>query len=364
MGGHWGGWAAAAISTWLLAACGGGATPSPADPTDAALGAVTDAGSDDTAETAAGSDAAPEAGAPDAADAADTIDAIAADPHLVRVMTYNVMCPFCVNGDHLAWPQDWSIRAPMVRDTIARFDPDLIGLQETFTPDTTVDMLGDVTTADGVYDVVYYVKKPTDPATALGDDFATYSDAAILYRKSRFVVLDQGAIWLSPTPDIAYSNGFAKGGQLPRLMYWARLQDKLAQRTLVFASTHFDNNTPSQKLSAPLALARFAPMAAKEPLIFVGDFNSTPTSEAYAILAKGVDGKGFRLDNAFDLAAKWQVDSNRSPKPDYDVASRIDHIWLAGATFAVPEWHVDLHAYGDLAMWPSDHDPMVAWVRW
>lgn len=292
------------------------------------------------------------------------VDVTVADPRLVKVMTYNVMCPFCVNGDHLDWPQDWDTRVPMVRDTIARFDPDLIGLQETFTPDPSVDMLGDITATDDVYGSLFYIKKPSDQTTALGDSFITYSDAAILYRKARFEVLDQGAIWLSQTPDIAFSNGFATGGQFPRLIYWARLKDKLADRAFVIASTHFDNNTPSQKLSAPLALQRFEAMAQKEPVIFVGDFNSTPSTEAYAILAKGVDGKGFHFANAFDLAPTWQVDSNRAPKPDYGPENRIDHLWLAGATFTVPEWHVDLHAYGDLQMWPSDHDPMIAWIRW
>ncbi len=293
-----------------------------------------------------------------------TADTGTGDPRVVKVMTYNVMCPFCINSDHPDWPQDWATRVPMVRDTIARFDPDLVGVQETFTPDPAVDMLGDITTTGGVYESLFYIKQPSDPATALGDSFITYSDAAILYRKARFDVLDHGVIWLSPTPDIAFSNGFASGGQFPRLIYWARLKDKWADRTFIMASTHFDNNTPSQKLSAPLALARFAKMAVNDPVIFVGDFNSEPATEAYAILKNGADGKGFHFANAFDLADKWQVDSNRTPKPDYDLAQRIDHFWLAGATFTVPEWHVDLHAYGDLQMWPSDHDPMVAWVRW
>lgn len=324
---------------WLLAGCGQTATT--AETADVTVDATADASVDATSE-----------------------DVATADPQLVKVMTYNIMCLFCINSDHPDWPQDWPTRVPMIRDTISRFDPDLIGLQETFTPDPEVDMLGDITATTGVYGSLFYVKQPSDPMTALGDSFVTYSDAAILYRKARFDVLGQGVIWLSPTPDIAFSNGFAKGGQFPRLIYWARLQDKWAKRTFVIASTHFDNNTPSQKLSAPLALERFAPMAAKEPVIFVGDFNSEPDTEAYAILKNGVDGKGFHFDNAFDLAAKWQVDSNRTPKPDYDLGLRIDHFWLAGATFTVPEWHVDLHGYGDLQMWPSDHDPMVAWIRW
>lgn len=328
----------------LLAVSGCGQTTS-TTPDDATADSTADTSTSDTSTSDAG-------------------DTQTADPHTLTVMTYNVMCPFCMNSDHPDWPQDWTTRLPMIQDTIARFDPDLVGVQETFTPDPSVDIVADITATGGVYESVFYIKKPTDPATALGDSFVTYSDAAILYRKTRFDLKEQGVIWLSPTPDIAFSNGFAKGGQFPRLIIWARLHDKLLDRTFIAASTHFDNNTPSQKLSAPLALERFAALAAKEPVIFVGDFNSTPDTEAYAILAKGVDGKGFHFDNAFDLAAHWQADSNRVPEPTYDLTQRIDHFWLAGAAFTVPEWHVDLHAYGDLKMWPSDHDPMVAKIRW
>lgn len=301
-----------------------------------------------------------------AADATPQVIETPKDPHTLVVMTYNVMCSFCPNSDHPEWPQDWPTRLPMVKDTFARYNPDIMGIQELFDPDPASHMLQDLTEPEGVYATLYFTLKPGDKATGLGDSeaFHKYPDASIFYRKSRFEVLDQGATWLSPTPDVAYSAGFANGGQFPRLMYWAKLHDKLVNRDFVFASTHFDNNTPSQKLSAPLMLDTFAPMAAQLPVIFVGDFNSQPTDEAYTILANGKDGKGFHFQNAHELAVKVSVETNRTPPPPLVWTDRIDHFWLAGATFDVPLWVIDFHAYPPLGMWPSDHEPLVALIHW
>lgn len=350
-------WATCAVwACGVIAGCG--STPAAED--------AGTTGSTDTTDTTVTDVAADDASADTTSDtAADTTaDVVPSDPHVLTLMTYNVMCSFCINSDHPAWPQDWATRVPMLRDTIARYDPDLIGLQELFNLSPEDDQIGDLTKPEDIYGAVYYIKKPTDQIDPLGNSFDSFPDATILYRKSRFEVLKSGALWLSPTPEIAFSNGFATGGQFPRLVVWAQLRDKILDRTLTFASTHFDNNTPSQKMSAPLVLSYFEPMAAKEPVLFVGDFNSQPADEAYVIMDKGVDGKGFRFHNAYDLAPSITVASNRDPKPTPNPADRIDHFWLAGAVFTVEAWIWDFHEYGAEKMWPSDHDPMVARVRW
>src|SRR5690625_7988514 len=48
--------------------------------------------------------------------------------------------------------------------------------------------------------------------------------SAILYRKSRFEVLDQGTFWLSQTPDQAGSAGW--DAVLPRIATYGRFEDK------------------------------------------------------------------------------------------------------------------------------------------
>jgi endonuclease/exonuclease/phosphatase family metal-dependent hydrolase len=101
-----------------------------------------------------------------------------------------------------------------------------------------------------------------------------------------FEEVEHGFYWLSPTPDEPYSTGFANP-QLARLVVWARLRALAEDHEFVFATTHFDNNSPSQELSAPLVLERTAALADELPVIMVGDFNSQPVDPAYALLLTG-----------------------------------------------------------------------------
>jgi len=267
----------------------------------------------------------------------------------IRVMTYNVLCSFC-NNEYAPWEE----RLGYFADIMQRNAPDLAGLQE-LTWVSEVDQFLEF--MDG-YRAVYFVGDSPGP---LG--LEEYPDATIFYRAERFRLEDNGYYWLSPTPDEPWSAGFADGLQLPRLVNWARFLDIDSGRSFYFITTHFDNNSPSQELSAPLLLERTAPLAERLPVLVTGDFNSQPADTAYRILTEGVAGSGFRLSNTFDMAEQWRVDSNLSPAPDYDTGSRIDHIFVAGdASFACPQWSADLHGYGQGGQYPSDHWPINATV--
>lgn len=262
------------------------------------------------------------------------------------VMTYNVMCSFCTNQDHPEWVQDWSTRVGWLQDVISRHDPDLMGVQELTANDTTnpgqVDAIGD----PSIYGAVYYHHQPAD---ALQIDDA---DATVYYRLSRFDLEDHGAFWLGPNPDVAYSGGFT--GSIPRLVVWTLLLDKVSAKEIWFATTHFDNNSPNQEDSAPLVLQRLGPDAAQHPLIFVGDFNSRPDSMAYGILTTS---DGFHFDDTYDLSTTApHVDTNVDPPPTFDPSQRIDHVFVAGGTFDVSDWVVDMWRYGEPQQAPSDHD--------
>ena len=184
----------------------------------------------------------------------------------------------------------------------------------------------------------------------------------ILYRSSRFTVLEQGEYWLSPTPDVPRSIGFVRL-QFPRLVVWARLMDLEAKREMFFATTHFDNNSPSQELSAPLVKERTAPFVGDLPVVFVGDYNSRPPSTAYGILTADTTA-GFVFQDSFDLGP-YRIVTNQSPVPAYDTSDRIDHIFLAGnVTWTVSDWLADLTVYGPNNRYPSDHFAIVAAVTY
>ena len=256
----------------------------------------------------------------------------------LTVMTFNVLCSFCDSSF-----DPWEERVPNIADTIERHAPDLVGLQELALPEEVDQLLA----VNPDYTAIFYGI----------DDGSPYPDATIFYRTEMFEPVDYGFYWLSPTPDAPMSKGFADGFQLPRLVTWAVLRHTGDGGELLFASTHFDNNAPSQEKSAPLVLERTPSAADGRPIVFVGDFNSRPDSVAYATLT-GAD--GFHFDDAFALAPEWSMDTNQTPAPAYDLGQRIDHVLLAGVAWDVERWVVDTWIYGANDLYVSDHFAITA----
>lgn len=253
----------------------------------------------------------------------------------IRVMTFNVLCSFC---DDTYDP--WEERLAYFHDIFDRHDLDLIGFQEIAIEREVAEVLR----RDPEYDAVFYKGEDT-----------SYPDAAIAYRRARFSPVQQGAYWLSPTPEVVYSKGFAPGQQVPRLVYWVRLKDSLSDRTVYFATTHFDNNSPSQELSAPLVVERSAAFA-QDLVIVTGDFNSQPRDVAYQTLTQVEEGG---LLDTFELSPSVTPARNRTPGPTWDSEERIDHIFLGNnpgsAGVSVSRYTPDLFVYGGQDRLPSDH---------
>ena len=348
----------------LVVQCGG-EPPAATAPNDAAEAAGTsDAATH--AETAPTSDGTATDGAMDGT--ADATPASWSQPPpkpdgALSVMTYNVMCSFCVNKDHPEYEQKWSTRLPWLRDVFARFDPDLIGLQENqaqLPTDGNVPEIEQLIGPQKLYEAFHYKFKEGD------ENPYDYPDATVLWKKSRFDKLADGVIWLSPEPDKPYSTGFAKM-QFARVMAWVKLRDKQRNRDVIFATTHFDNNSPSQEKSAPLVLEKLGPLAKDATLILTGDYNSKPNSKAYGLLAAGQTGVSPPWQDTFDLAKAWTIVHNQATKPAYDTANRIDHVYVASpsAKFTVSWWGLDLWLYGAKKQPPSDHDgAIVAHIDW
>jgi len=264
-----------------------------------------------------------------------------APPLKLTVLTFNVFCSFCDTEKQF---DPWAERLDDFGDILARHDPDIFGIEELFTPAETEEILQ----RRPGFAVAYF----HDPDEKFVVD---YPDAAVFYRESRFELVESGTYWLSETPDKPWSGGWA-GGQIWRLVTWTRLRVRGDGREIYLAATHFDNNAPNQEHSAPIVVARTASQAAARQTIVLGDFNSNPSTTAYGTLVRGVDGAGFALKDAHDLAATAEVVHNQPQPPEYDASKRIDHVFLAGpSAWNVSRWRVDLYRYGAQARYPSDH---------
>ena len=261
-------------------------------------------------------------------------------PQSFSALTFNVLCSFCDTENYDSWDE----RLVAFEDIFERHDPDLLGLQE-ISFGTEVDQILELRPG---YEALYY---------RASESTFTYPDATILFRSERFELLSSGEYWLSPTPEVPSSNGFAET-QLPRLVVWAELRDRSSLRRLYFASTHVDNNAPSQELSAPLILERTAPWQQQMPVMVVGDFNSKPDVVAFTTLTEGGgDSDDPPVHDTQPLATTWSAESNQPEEEEYLLGDRIDHLFIAPAPsdWQVDVWTVDLYRYGENDRYPSDH---------
>lgn len=283
------------------------------------------------------------------------------DPIQLKITTYNVLCSFCGDGHFDDNPyDDWNTRLPHLQDQLAVYDADLIGLQELlYTSPNSERAIDDEVAALGgrgpTYASIYYERDPSDFRSSMD-----YPDATILYKTDRFDLIRKGHFWLSPTPDEAFSTGFDPDGQLPRILIWAELQVRDSEQRLIFATTHVDNNRPSQELSAPLIRNRLTQIAGDLPIILVGDFNSGLEHPAYIDLTQH-DTHPFA--DSYHLAQTPTATGDTQLIEDYYWQRRIDHIFVKpAAQFTITDWSIDLRTYADGSRTPSDHRPIHATV--
>ncbi|MFZ2449156.1 MAG: endonuclease/exonuclease/phosphatase family protein [Methylovulum miyakonense] len=234
----------------------------------------------------------------------------------------------------------WSVRLPEIRERIASFAPDLLGLQEM---DADTDIAAIVPLSQ--YTLVSY---------HLGN--FQYGDSALLFKTERFEPLDAGQMWLGKTPDLPMSLGYRPLSMI-RYVNWALLREKASGFTFMFVNTHFDNAAANKEPSATLFRQRIASLTTKGlPVIVTGDFNTTANTERYRRFT-GTDLQPSLLENAYVLAHSPPVDAVLHPD------HRIDHI-LAGGPCKVEaeQWSIDPRPLKNgLPM--SDHDPVFARLR-
>ena len=259
----------------------------------------------------------------------------------VCVMTFNIRYGTAEDG-----PNHWDQRKDRLVATIRRYDPDLIGTQETMTfqADYLQQQLPEYA----------YVGKLRQP------DQADSEQSGVLFRRARFVDLEQGHFWLSETPDVPGSRSW--DSSLPRMVTWLKLFDRQTQKTLVWFNTHFDHQGAEARRQAALLLAkRVAGVDPLCPVIVTGDFNCGEDSPPYQALLAG-DAAAPRLRDAYRLAQPTRTaeEGTFNGFRGNRTGARIDWILVS------PEWRVHaaeivLAAPGEPS--PSDHCPVVARLR-
>jgi endonuclease/exonuclease/phosphatase family metal-dependent hydrolase len=188
----------------------------------------------------------------------------------VRVMTFNI------NGNDIEEDSPeriWLTRAAPSINTIQRYSPDIIGIQEV---------------VQGNLDVLqaHLVGYGFDIGLAYDEgEYTGYS--SIFWKEARFELIASGRFWFSRTPDVPSSDW---GVPYPMGATWVRLRDVQTGALLLHLNTHFEDGPDGEQSrveSSKLIVARAAYLAPDIPVIVTGDFNCNPWCEAYNIFLAG-----------------------------------------------------------------------------
>jgi endonuclease/exonuclease/phosphatase family metal-dependent hydrolase len=263
----------------------------------------------------------------------------AAEDTVLRVMTFNIR--YNNPGDGVnAWPH----RKEKVASMIRLHDADLIGVQEALK-----DMLDELDALLPAY--TWLGVGRTD-----GKEAGEYS--AILYRKSRFEVLDQGTFWLSETPAVPGSKSW--DAAIERIATWAQFRDRTTGQVFYHFNTHYDHiGVQAREESSRLLKRRIAEIAGDTPVVLTGDFNVERSAAAYQVLVGGAEA----LRDVHDHSAL----PHHGPTSTWNAFTAIepgrwiDFIFVRGPV-AVGQ-HAVLSDTWD-GLFPSDHLPVLAEISW
>ena len=256
------------------------------------------------------------------------VSSLGAQPY--KVMTFNIR--YDNPGDGV---NKWDSRKAKVFDLLAKYDADIIGVQEALHHQLT-----DI--ADNLKQYEFFGAGRDD-----GKQKGEYS--AIFIRKDRFRILDQNTFWLSKTPNVPGSKDW--DAAITRVVTWAKLQDKKTNETFLMINTHFDHiGKESRKNSAAILKDSAASISAGLPVILTGDFNFTRDKEPYAVMMQR---SGIRLvdtapPNAPGTACGFVVDARPCVAIDYIFHSQ--H-WKSQNYQVIQD--------NDGKHYPSDHLPVI-----
>ena len=182
----------------------------------------------------------------------------------ITVLSFNIRYDNPADGKN-----SWSNRKHLVTDLIHSIYPDIMGMQEV--------------THSQFLDLAAILPEYARSGAGRDDGKEEGEYAAILYKKTRFNLLDESTFWLSENPDDIGSISW--GAHLPRVVSWIKLEEKRTKKVFFVFNTHFSHVSDSARIqSSGLLLSKINTISNGSPVILTGDFNFTSNSTGYSIL--------------------------------------------------------------------------------
>jgi len=268
------------------------------------------------------------------------LDATPTDELPLTVMTFNIRTS---GGDDKenAWPK----RRELVSETISKFSPHVIGLQEVLS------------------EQIEYLETSLPNYRWLGADRGLNGGTGlsehtpIFYRHTELVPIEFGNFWLSSTPDSPTGSGWRRN--VSRIVTWAQFHHLSTNRRFHVFNTHLTLRRGQRQVnSAKMIASRVASLPQGSVVIVTGDFNAIAETSDTWLAATGATLRDAWLtaDNRHGPART----SNDFLPPELANEGRIDWI-LTGGTLKVHSIRTVIdHKNGQ---YPSDHYPVVAKIE-
>jgi len=260
--------------------------------------------------------------------------------HTIRAMTFNIRYDNPNDGAD-AWPN----RKELVASTIRFHQTDILGTQE--------GMHHQLVELDELLPEFDWVGVGRDA----GDEKGEF--CAIFYRTDRFSVIDDGTFWHSTTPEIPGSMGWDTA--ITRITTWVRFYDNVNSRSFITFNTHYDHiGEIAREESSKLILQKIHELANGDPVILMGDLNTTEGEKPYQIITKPDQGAvHVELFDGFYHTEEAHHGPTSTWNGFEQIATdrRIDYI------FVDSKFSVKRHAIlsdTKSGRFPSDHLPVVA----
>lgn len=260
--------------------------------------------------------------------------------HDLRVMTFNVRYGEADDGIN-AWPK----RRDLMVEVIRREHPDILGTQELLSP-------------QGDYLQQHLTNYTWFGMGRNGNDINENDNEhmGVFYDKTRLKVIESGNFWLSATPDKPGSIG--AGQVMPRMVTWARFQDRRSGKQFYYYDTHFPYKDGKEaeltrERCAKQIRQRLETLPTSLPFILTGDFNTTPDSRTHASLTD-------ILHDAWTAAPHHEGPDATFHGFTGHAIHRIDWILYRG----VKADDVRTITTHEGKVYPSDHFPVVADFSW
>lgn len=251
----------------------------------------------------------------------------------LNIASFNLRMDTKNDGDD-AWPH----RKEMVKGLVRFHDFDIFGTQEGFKHQL-----------DGILELgnYAYVGAGRDDGKDAGEH------SAIIYKKNRFDVLENGDFWFSETPETP-----GKGWDATccnRICSWAKFKEKESGKEFYVFNVHYDHQGKiARKNSSILLLERIKQITGNFPVFATGDFNATPDDEPMQIIEN--DGKLVDSYHATIQPPYGTTGTFNSFRLDAPMKNRIDYVWVTN--------DITVNKYGVLndmqyGHFPSDHFPVM-----